>query len=125
MSGNTIGRLFAVTSFGESHGPALGCIVDGCPPGLELTEAELETIEIPPAAAMAGRPLREIPLRTQTGASIVAIERSGQRLINPGPEEVLQPGDRVLLIGQAEQLPGARDLLLAAAAGPAGNEASA
>jgi len=42
MSGNTFGRLFTVTSFGESHGPALGCIVDGCPPGLELTEADLQ-----------------------------------------------------------------------------------
>ncbi len=42
MSGNTIGRMFAVTTFGESHGPALGCIVDGCPPGLELTEADLQ-----------------------------------------------------------------------------------
>jgi CPA2 family monovalent cation:H+ antiporter-2 len=89
-----------------------------------LREAELETIEIPTTAAMAGRALREIPLRTRTGASIVAIERSGQRLINPGPEEVLQAGDRVLLIGQADQLPGARDLLLAASAGPAGSEAS-
>ena len=42
MSGNTFGRLFTVTSFGESHGPALGCIVDGCPPGLELSEADLQ-----------------------------------------------------------------------------------
>src|SRR5580692_3912668 len=42
MSGNTFGRLFTVTSFGESHGAALGCIVDGCPPGLELTEADLQ-----------------------------------------------------------------------------------
>ena len=42
MSGNTLGRLFAVTTFGESHGAALGCIVDGCPPGLELTEADLQ-----------------------------------------------------------------------------------
>lgn len=42
MSGNTIGRLFTVTSFGESHGPAIGCIVDGCPPGLELSEADLQ-----------------------------------------------------------------------------------
>ncbi|MGO9802658.1 MAG: chorismate synthase [Steroidobacteraceae bacterium] len=42
MSGNTIGRLFTVTTFGESHGPALGCIVDGCPPGLALTEADLQ-----------------------------------------------------------------------------------
>lgn len=42
MSGNSIGKLFTVTSFGESHGPALGCIVDGCPPGLALTEADLQ-----------------------------------------------------------------------------------
>ena len=42
MSGNTLGRLFTVTTFGESHGPALGCIVDGCPPGMELSEADLQ-----------------------------------------------------------------------------------
>ncbi|WP_461536344.1 chorismate synthase [Spongorhabdus nitratireducens] len=42
MSGNSIGKLFTVTTFGESHGLALGCIVDGCPPGLELTEADLQ-----------------------------------------------------------------------------------
>ena len=42
MSGNTFGTLFTVTTFGESHGPALGCIVDGCPPGLELAEADLQ-----------------------------------------------------------------------------------
>jgi chorismate synthase len=42
MSGNTFGKLFTVTTFGESHGPALGAIVDGCPPGLELAETELQ-----------------------------------------------------------------------------------
>jgi chorismate synthase len=42
MSGNTIGKLFTVTTFGESHGPALGCIVDGCPPGLELSESDIQ-----------------------------------------------------------------------------------
>jgi chorismate synthase len=42
MSGNTLGTLFTVTSFGESHGPALGCIIDGCPPGLALTEADIQ-----------------------------------------------------------------------------------
>lgn len=42
MSGNTFGKLFTVTTFGESHGPALGCIIDGCPPGIELTEADLQ-----------------------------------------------------------------------------------
>jgi len=42
MSGNTIGKLFCVTSFGESHGPAIGCIVDGCPPGMLLSEADIQ-----------------------------------------------------------------------------------
>ena len=42
MSGNTIGSLFTVTSFGESHGPAIGCVVDGCPPGLSLCEADIQ-----------------------------------------------------------------------------------
>lgn len=42
MSGNSFGRLFTVTTFGESHGPGLGCVVDGCPPGLELTEEDIQ-----------------------------------------------------------------------------------
>lgn len=42
MSGNSIGKLFTVTTFGESHGPALGCIIDGCPPGVELNEEDLQ-----------------------------------------------------------------------------------
>jgi len=42
MSGNTFGRSFCVTSFGESHGPAIGCVVDGCPPNLELSEADIQ-----------------------------------------------------------------------------------
>jgi chorismate synthase len=43
VAGNTFGRIFTVTSFGESHGPALGCVVDGCPPGMALCEADLQT----------------------------------------------------------------------------------
>src|ERR1044072_1048248 len=43
MSGNTLGKLFCVTSFGESHGPAIGWVVDGCPPRLELSEADIQT----------------------------------------------------------------------------------
>ena len=42
MSGNTIGSLFCVTSFGESHGPAIGCVVDGCPPGLAITAEDIQ-----------------------------------------------------------------------------------
>ena len=42
MAGNTIGRVFTVTSFGESHGPAIGCVVDGCPPGLALSVDDIQ-----------------------------------------------------------------------------------
>jgi len=42
MSGNTFGTLFCVTSFGESHGPAIGCVVDGCPPGMTLTAGDIQ-----------------------------------------------------------------------------------
>ena len=42
MAGSTIGDVFRVTTFGESHGPALGCVVDGCPPGMPLSEADLQ-----------------------------------------------------------------------------------
>ena len=42
MSGNSFGRIFTVTTFGESHGPAMGCVVDGCPPGMELCEADIQ-----------------------------------------------------------------------------------
>lgn len=42
MAGNSFGRLFTVTTFGESHGPAMGCVVDGCPPGMALVEADIQ-----------------------------------------------------------------------------------
>ena len=42
MSGNTLGTLFSVTNFGESHGPAIGCVIDGCPPGMALSEADIQ-----------------------------------------------------------------------------------
>ena len=42
MAGNSFGKLFVVTTFGESHGRALGCVVDGCPPGLELDESDIQ-----------------------------------------------------------------------------------
>ena len=42
MSGSVLGTVFRVSTFGESHGPALGCVVDGCPPGLRLSEADIQ-----------------------------------------------------------------------------------
>ncbi len=43
MAGDTFGSLFTVTTFGESHGPGMGCVIDGCPPGLALAEADIQT----------------------------------------------------------------------------------
>ena len=42
MSGNTLGTLFTVTTFGESHGPAIGCVIDGCPPRIRLDAADIQ-----------------------------------------------------------------------------------
>jgi chorismate synthase len=42
MSGSTLGTLFTVTTFGESHGPAIGCVIDGCPPGMSLSESDIQ-----------------------------------------------------------------------------------
>lgn len=77
-----------------------------------LQNAELETLEIPADAPAAGRLIRELELRRQTGASAVGIEREGMNLPNPGPDEELLAGDRVLLLGSRAQLDAARRLLL-------------
>ena len=76
-----------------------------------LKDAVLETVTMPAGAVAAGKLIRELQLRTATGASIVGIEREGVAVINPGPDEELQVGDRVLMLGTAEQLASARDLL--------------
>lgn len=76
-----------------------------------LDEAELETMEIPAGSRVINCKLRDIPLRQRSGTSIVAIERAGQRFINPGPDEVLREGDRVLLLGDRDQIPAARTFL--------------
>ena len=76
-----------------------------------LDRAELETVQISNGASVVSKKIRDIPLRSETGVTIVAIERAGERLINPGPDEVLREGDRILLLGPAEQLPRALDLL--------------
>ena len=74
-----------------------------------LAAADLDLVAIPADGAAAGRLIRELALRSKTGASIVALERAGVRLINPEPDEELQAGDRVLLLGNAAQLQAARD----------------
>jgi CPA2 family monovalent cation:H+ antiporter-2 len=76
-----------------------------------LREADLETVTIAADSPAAGRLIRELELRTQTGASIVGMERNGANVINPGPDEELQAGDQVLLLGTRAQLGSAKTAL--------------
>jgi CPA2 family monovalent cation:H+ antiporter-2 len=77
-----------------------------------LKEAIVETITLAPESRGAGKLIRELALRTQTGASIVGLERDGNPLINPGPDEELLAEDQVLLLGNRQQLDEARRYLL-------------
>jgi CPA2 family monovalent cation:H+ antiporter-2 len=76
-----------------------------------LRDADLETITLGAGSPAVGRLIRELKLRTCTGASIVGIERGGANIINPGPEEELHAGDQVLLLGTHEQLRAAQTAL--------------
>jgi CPA2 family monovalent cation:H+ antiporter-2 len=67
-------------------------------------EANLEKVEITSGSPAAGKLIHELQLRTQTGASIVGIERNGRNIINPGADEELQSGDQILLLGSRSQL---------------------
>src|SRR5438552_3504579 len=75
-----------------------------------LRDANLDTVSVAADSAAAGKLIRELRLRTVTGASIVGIERNGASIINPGPDEELQAGDRVLILGNRAQLEAARAL---------------
>jgi monovalent cation:H+ antiporter-2, CPA2 family len=77
-----------------------------------LTEADLENVTLAPDSPAAGRLIRELALRTRSGASIIAVEHREQRLVNPGPDEELLPGDKVLLLGSPRQLALAKSLLV-------------
>lgn len=86
-----------------------------------LREARLETVEIQSDSDAAGRMIAELKLRSQTGASVVGIERQGTNIVNPGPDEELEVGDQILLIGSEDQLNAAKELLNA----PKASEGSA
>jgi CPA2 family monovalent cation:H+ antiporter-2 len=75
-----------------------------------LREARLEPVRLEPESPAAGRLIAELRLRTETGASIVGIQRGETSVVNPGPDEELLAGDDVLLIGSPEQLARAREL---------------
>jgi CPA2 family monovalent cation:H+ antiporter-2 len=76
-----------------------------------LREADLQAVTINAGSPVAGKLIRELQLRSQTGASIVGIERNNSSIINPGPDEELQTGDRVLLLGNQAQLQAAQKSL--------------
>ncbi len=79
-----------------------------------LVQAQLAAVTITPECAASGRLIRELALRSETGASIVGLERAGVTTVNPGPDEELLAGDQVLLLGKAGQLEKARALLMQA-----------
>lgn len=76
-----------------------------------LREARLETVKLAQESQAAGKLIAELQLRPETGASIVGIERGGESIINPGPNEELAPGDEILLLGSSAQLEAAREML--------------
>jgi CPA2 family monovalent cation:H+ antiporter-2 len=76
-----------------------------------LREAHLERVTIGSKSLAVGKRVRELQLRSETGASIVGIERNGVSLINPGPDEELQTGDQVSLLGTRAQLASAKAAL--------------
>lgn len=83
------------------------------PPSVPLlAEANLDSVAVPEDSAVAGKLIHELALRTKTGASIVCIERQNARLLNPGPDEEIMRGDKILLLGSHEQLTLARKLLI-------------
>ena len=76
-----------------------------------MRDAQIATIRIGKAASIAGKLIGELRLRTNTGASIVGIQRGGESIINPGPDEELRADDEVLLLGSETHLDAARKLL--------------
>lgn len=78
-----------------------------------LQEADLEIVTLHERSPAAGKLIHELQLRSQSGASVVGIERAGERVINPGANDELKAGDQVLLLGNAQQLETAKRLLTA------------
>jgi CPA2 family monovalent cation:H+ antiporter-2 len=76
-----------------------------------LREADLESVTVAADSPAVGKFIRELELRTRTGGSIVAIERNGANIINPGPDEEIQSGDQILLLGTRQQLDAAKTAL--------------
>jgi CPA2 family monovalent cation:H+ antiporter-2 len=76
-----------------------------------LGEVGIESLVLSPAMPGAGKSLRELELKTRTGAWVVGIERESREIVNPDADEILMPGDRLLIIGNPERLTAARGVL--------------
>jgi CPA2 family monovalent cation:H+ antiporter-2 len=81
-----------------------------------MREAKLQLVPLKEGAAASGKLIVELRLRSETGASIVGIERAGENIVNPPPDEELRPGDRVLLLGTRAQLDAAAKALTGSSA---------
>ncbi|MBI5799594.1 MAG: cation:proton antiporter [Verrucomicrobia bacterium] len=75
-----------------------------------LSHAQLRVVLVDSGSPVAGKLIRELELRTRSGASVVGIERNGESIVNPGPDEELRAGDKLLLLGGGEQLAKATEL---------------
>jgi CPA2 family monovalent cation:H+ antiporter-2 len=112
LTGATVFAWRPVAALYERAAPVAGAHEELPTPFHDLPrEMELERISIAPTVPAAGRRIRELEIRSRTGASVVAIERGGQRLVNPSPDEELQAGDDVFLLGDSSQRESARQLL--------------
>jgi CPA2 family monovalent cation:H+ antiporter-2 len=76
-----------------------------------LGEVGLESLTLAPGMPGAGKSLRELELKTRTGAWVVGIERESREIVNPDADEILIPGDRLLIVGNGERLAAARGVL--------------
>ena len=84
---------------------------------VEPRAADLQTVTLIDGSPAVRRLIRELALRTHSGASVVGIERRGVPIINPGPDEELHSGDVVLLLGSATQIDSARKVLVGSTSG--------
>ena len=96
MSGNTFGNLFAVTNFGESHGPAIGCVIDGCPPGMSLAEADIQP----------GEAILFVLVKKVTGDKVLeGIKGVGGRILQTSLDHTREEALRKALEGDATAPP--------------------
>lgn len=97
---------------GDEHPPGAGPEAAGDPPAPgTLAQLRLATVALAASTTVASRTLRDLQLRSRTGVSVVGIEREGQQMVNPDPAFPLQPGDRLVMLGNPEQVRAAEALL--------------